>query len=330
MTQQAQDKPTQQQQQPSIFFLVPLSLVMLGAILVARIAEVHFREKSPYLPVLIYDLTFGKDKQPFHYRACRDKFVVVGDASRVGLDTLRASGSAQFSSTSLTDLINKINARKITVVDLRQEAHGFVNELPVSWWNVENTDNEGLSLPALTKIETERLINLEASGDALIYTAAVDRQEKTLTDLKLQKVMVKSAEDEEKLCKSRDLKYQRVPVTDDHPPDDTVIDRFVNYVREMPEDNWLHFHCDDGHGRTTTFLILYDMLRNAKQATFEDIVKRQYLLGGIDVTVLPPQGNFKRPMAEKRLSLLKRFYQYARSGTNQSWIQWSVQNPPGS
>jgi hypothetical protein len=52
----------------------------------------------------------------------------------------------------------------------------------------------------------------------------------------------------------------------------------------LPENAWAHFHCEAGLGRTTTFMVLYDMLRNANRVSLEDIVQRQKILShGYDV-----------------------------------------------
>ncbi len=53
-----------------------------------------------------------------------------------GLNTLNISGSKQFSEQNLPLIISNIKTSlPITVVDLRQESHGFINGLPVSWAN---------------------------------------------------------------------------------------------------------------------------------------------------------------------------------------------------
>ena len=42
-----------------------------------------------------------------------------------------------------------------------------------------------------------------------------------------------------------------------------------------------HFHCKEGIGRTTTFMIMYDIMKNYKEVSLNDIIKRQYLPSGI-------------------------------------------------
>jgi len=73
-------------------------------------------------------------------------------------------------------------------------------------------------------------------------------------------------------------------VTDHVRPLDDAVDRFILAVRALPDGAWTHFHCEAGLGRTTTFMVLYDMLRNANRVSLEDIVRRQKILShGYDV-----------------------------------------------
>lgn len=39
------------------------------------------------------------------------------------------------------------------------------------------------------------------------------------------------------------------------------IDEFIKLYKSLPKDAWLHFHCEAGKGRTTTFLAMYDMMK---------------------------------------------------------------------
>ncbi len=49
-------------------------------------------------------------------------------------------------------------------------------------------------------------------------------------------------------------------VTDDMAPDAAQTDRFVEFCRTMAPGTWLHIHCRAGHGRTTTFMVMYLLL----------------------------------------------------------------------
>ena len=120
--------------------------------------------------------------------------------------------------------------------------------------------------------------------------------------------------------------YVRITVTDHARPLDDEVDRFVLAVRALPENGWAHFHCEAGRGRTTTFMVLYDMLRNANRVSLEDIVRRQKILG-YDYDVLQPSkpGDWRAPYSEDRAAFVRAFYDYARANPNgrpQLWSEW--------
>ena len=73
-------------------------------------------------------------------------------------------------------------------------------------------------------------------------------------------------------------------------------------------------------------MVLYDVLRNAKRVSLEDIVRRQKLLG-YDYDVLRPAapGSWKTPYTEDRIAFVRAFYNYARANSNgrpQLWSEW--------
>lgn len=67
---------------------------------------------------------------------------------------------------------------------------------------------------------------------------------------------------EEQVVKEAGLRYVRFATTDSSWPEPQTVDRFVEFVRNLPENTWLHFHCHAGHGRTTSFVAMYDRMRN--------------------------------------------------------------------
>jgi hypothetical protein len=133
---------------------------------------------------------------------------------------------------------------------------------------------------------------------------------------------------EQEVVERSGARYCRLTVPDHLRPPDAEVDRFIALVRELKPDAWLHFHCRAGHGRTTTFLVLYDMLRNADRVSAADIVARQ--------AAVPPFYDLfdeKRNAQEhyqERARFVRAFYDYARAfreGYKGSWTDWLKEHP---
>jgi protein-tyrosine phosphatase len=147
-----------------------------------------------------------------------------------------------------------------------------------------------------------------------------------------QKVTVEHASIERDVVQSAGGNYVRITVTDHTRPLDDEVDRFILAVRALPEDAWAHFHCEAGLGRTTTFMALYDMLRNASRVSLEDIVQRHRILShGYDVLQSDESGNWKAPYAAERAEFIRAFYDYARANSNgrpRVWSEWLKSKAP--
>ncbi|WP_010240723.1 fused DSP-PTPase phosphatase/NAD kinase-like protein [Clostridium arbusti] len=228
-----------------------------------------------------------------------------------GLNKLNISGSAQFSEKGLALAKESIGEKvPITVVDLREESHGFLNGNAISWTDDHNKANKGLVESQVLADENERLKKLSEQKTVKIKNTTFD---------------VKTVENEESLVKRQDMSYVRILATDKEAPSNEAVDEFVNFVKTLPESSWLHFHCRAGKGRTTSFMAMYDMMKNAKNVSFEDIIKRQYVLGGENLLKNTTIENLKGTRAK----LLKSFYDYSKQNNdnfNTSWSEWIKNN----
>ncbi|OSB19296.1 hypothetical protein B2H94_09395 [Clostridium sporogenes] len=223
-----------------------------------------------------------------------------------GLNTLNISGSKQFSEQNLPLIISNIKTSlPITVVDLRQESHGFINGLPVSWANKKNDANIGLTKSEVLEDENNKLKSIKLNSPISFY----NDPNKTIIPTKV--------ENEEQLVKHNSLSYVRIPVTDTKLPTDDMVDYFVDVIKSNPKDTWYHFHCKQGIGRTTTFMIMYDMMKNAKEVSADDIIKRQLLLAGFD------ENQMKSFYNDKRSTFLQSFYKYSKENGKDFKIKWS-------
>jgi protein-tyrosine phosphatase len=139
-----------------------------------------------------------------------------------------------------------------------------------------------------------------------------------------EQVTVERASTEQNIVEGAGAYYVRIIVTDHTRPLDDEVDRFILAVRALPQDCWAHFHCEAGLGRTTTFMVLYDILRNANRVSLEDIVLRQKILShGYDVLQPDESGNWKAPYATDRAAFVRAFYNYARANPNGRPQLWS-------
>jgi hypothetical protein len=98
-------------------------------------------------------------------------------------------------------------------------------------------------------------------------------------------------------------------------PEISDVDSFVKFARNL-NNTWLHFHGSAGEGRTTTFLAMYDMMRNSKKVNLNDIISRQYLLGGINLASDEDFPEWDKAYAAGRTKFLKSFYDYCKTDQN--------------
>jgi Inositol hexakisphosphate len=244
--------------------------------------------------------------------------------SDTGLADLHASGSGEFTADGLKLLLVRTRG-PVTVFDLRQETHIFVNGLPISWFATNDWANVGRSQSAIEADENARVESLHP-GNKIIVRLGAAVKKPGVTPSTPQNVTVEHASTERDLVEPNHAASVRVTVTDHCRPLDNEVDRFILAVRALPENGWAHFHCEAGRGRTTTFMVLYDMLRNAARVSLEDIVRRQQLLG-YDYDVLRPGGlgDWRAPYTEDRIAFVRAFYNYAHANPNgrpQLWSEW--------
>jgi inositol hexakisphosphate len=242
-----------------------------------------------------------------------------------GLASLNASGSAQFCERSLKAVIKEINFKKIIVVDLRQESHGFVNGMSLSWFGKYDWANVGLSRDQVEVREDFRLDSLE-SEKYIKVTRFTKRDPVTYNPVEMEtvKVEVQKTYVEEEFTEDYKLGYFRITVTNHRMPSIDDVDRFLKFARSL-RNTWLHFHGGAGAGRVTTFLAMYDMMRNAKKVSLDDILLRQYLLGGINLAKDDDLPEWDKSYATARTKFLKSFYDYCKTdqnGFNTVYSEW--------
>lgn len=191
------------------------------------------------------------------------------------LTNLNISGSAQFTPSQIENIKTSINKPDICIVDLRQESHGFINDIAISFYSIGSDLNNGFTTAETINTENKLLSSIKLNSDTDIY----DKLGKVIKTVNVQSV---SNENDEVL--KNNLKYQRFAVKDGGIPSTTVIDEFVEFIKNKPTDQHLHFHCDAGEGRTTTFMVLYQIMNNTGDLSLDQILCYQYNMGGIILT----------------------------------------------
>lgn len=232
-----------------------------------------------------------------------------------GLEQIKASGSAQYSKEGLKKIISTIPSNKITFIDLRLESHGFINGTAVSWRSEHNWANIGMTMKEVQHDEETRLKKAFEQGNLIV--------EEKEGDFSLELAVYEIATEEE-VVHSLGHQYIRLLAIDHWRPPHNIVDQFIEIVKTLPDDEWVHFHCAAGKGRTTTFQAMLVMMRHAAEFKFEEILLHQYLIGGIDLLDHQPEVIWKTPYLQQRLDFLRNFYQYCLEipDFTESWTSW--------
>lgn len=241
--------------------------------------------------------------------------------SRVGLEKIHASASGQFSAKNLQFLAKKLPLKRIIVLDLRRENHGFINGSAVSWKLIQPIGgqsyeyNQGLSQNAIEEKEKDLLKLLKKNHI----------QEFKTDDGKVE-FPIASLQTERELVEKEGFEYRRIPLLDHQHPTSEETDQLVALFKNLPKDAWLHVHCAAGEGRTTTVMAMWDMMSNPALSA-QEIMERQHAIGGINL--LEPKKHYakhpeKIPSAEKRLAFLNLFHRYCRENPKLSWSEWVI------
>jgi hypothetical protein len=145
-----------------IFVLLLAPVALWSATLVQKNSPV--RPADAESPALIWDIDLKLAKSlPRNFRTTDDQLKSKNREqlpATEGLADLRASGSGEFTADNLKLLLARTRG-PVTVFDLRQETHIFINDLPVSWFATNDWANVGRSQTAIEADETARVQSLK-------------------------------------------------------------------------------------------------------------------------------------------------------------------------
>lgn len=264
---------------------------------------------------LVLDMP-NEAKLPHHFRTTDQP--LPANMTAVGFKKLGMAGTAQFSEKALLEIIKHF-PQPFIVVDLRQESHGFIDGNAVTWLNKYDNLNQGKTAAEIQRIEQQLLNELKKRASITVIANAKTAQRQVI------ELPNKNIQTEQQLVEGLGLGYQRFYITDHFAPVAKDIDKFIRFIKANPPTTRYLFHCRGGAGRTTTYMTMLDMMRNAKQLGFEQIVQRQIALGGHDFYQLPAPTEYRYLPAKQRLVFLKKFYEYCRTNNDNyktGWTQW--------
>lgn len=305
----------------STFFLMLLTPALASAVTPAASDRKESTSGKDRV-LLILDAKKGYSDDLENFRVMTSRAVRKGAKapSREGLARLRISGSSEFSRKGLEQLIEQIPSKRITIVDLRQESHGMVNGVPVSWEGDRNRANKHLAHDEVLADERSKLRALQRERRTTLERLDENWSRENMTEVPVE---ISTIQTEEQLVRSYGLDYVRFTVPDHDYPGATDADRFVDLVTSSPARQWFHFHCKAGVGRTTIFMIMADMMSNAGKVPLDDIVERQSSFINYDFRGIPPQGSFKRTITLGRDEFLRRFYDYCADNRPKFEVSYS-------
>lgn len=301
--------------------------MMLKKLLITSLCSIIFISSAALAkhtgPLLVLD-ALNKAELPKNFRTTSAQNQDP-DIDWQGMAELHIAGGAQYSVLSLHRILSYLKDQPITVIDLRQESHGFLDGHAISWYGPHDAANANKTPAQIEDDQSDRLDELEATPTARVYEILKKNAAEVIELVRPMAISTHKVFSEEELAVYFKIPYERIYVQDFHAPDKHQVDRFVNIVKEIPKNEWVYFHCRAGVGRTTTFMAMFDMMKNAKHVSFEDILDRQTAIGGKDMNDMPNLWKWKYKFALERLRFLKKFYRYTRQNKDDfktSYSEW--------
>lgn len=290
------------------------------------ISSSHSMAQSPYseekVPLII---DMPPEDEAFYgkrFRTTRDN-PVGGAINLKGFHSLNIMGSGAFTEGQL-QRASDLAEGPLFLIDLRKESHGFLNGHPISWYAQRNWANLYLTPEEVDADEAQRLGSITIGAGTLIPEVLSKTRDGTISQVKQHCMQVNEVLSEAELASRNGIIYVRLYISDHMSPTDEQVDFFMDIVRALPEDASLYFHCRGGVGRTTTFMVMYDIIKNAKRVTLKDIFTRQLAIGGKDLLDYGSEESYKYEEAVERLEFAKNFYYYIRGGNDTAGVKWST------
>ncbi|MBY0280965.1 MAG: hypothetical protein K2W94_02285 [Alphaproteobacteria bacterium] len=271
-------------------------------------------------------------RKPRKFRSTSHEFLekIPKPFNAQGLADLNVSASAQFSSKQLKTIVDEVISDKhivpnqFIIIDLRQESHLFINGYPVSFFSPNFSSSWGRSTKATEQDENTQRKKLLDETVALVHYVIEKGKKGALGKTFKELETIHQVQTEEMIAKQLGVQYVRFAVSDHMRPSDEIVDEFISFVKALPKESWLHFHCRGGSGRTSTFMTMYDMIRNSKYLGKDDIQARQVAMGGRNLHDTKSEDKFRNSLGIERQKFLDKFYSYVQAKDGLGVEPWSV------
>lgn len=289
-------------------------------------------------PIDVPNGVWVEDNYTTHYLP--KHFRTLYKNTHTGNAPTRVSGSGQMTQPQLEHiiynirtLVNDINV-PIYIVDLRLEPHGFMQGIPVRQHDVNfwESFNPGLMHDYERKLFHHLNERWNNGGTFLLFYNIMKKQkERSTRDVitfinmvpSIQKALRKKQapiayinawtnpenvfQTEEDMCVKMGVNYVRMPAIDHHAPSLETLRMFFTWIKTLPKNAWIHFHCAGGRGRTSTFMLLLDMMHRRPHISFEALLAQHHELGSVDF-MKQKASSYKSKWARERADLLRALY----------------------
>ena len=235
------------------------------------------------------------------FRTMQDRISSAKQLDLKGLRELQASGGPNINFDDLKKRLSHIKSH-IIIVDGTYQTKGYIKNISTAFLNYQSKDTD-----------------IRHFIRRLIYTYSLKERPELVIP-------------ESEVAKQYGFDYKNIRIESKCISHDKAVDAFVNFIDTLPENTWLHFHCRHGKGRTSMMLTMYDIMKNAPTVSLKNILKRQYLLGSVDLSNTKvwkkKRGTYSSETLKNRKNFIEQFYNFIcqrKAGGIQKWSDWRRQ-----
>lgn len=321
--------------------MVKMRFIILLVIVIINFQNVQscsldFKELHKKNIYFIFDNTSTKDKKlPKRFQISKKIRISKTDTHQKELYDFthyNLSASSQFSTAQFQEVLNELKQQycvepsQVYVVDLREEPHFFVNDKAISAGHIKAlNDNDkfgsfaGMPGSDIIEMEEQYCQMLLEQEDVHIHQAKDKKIRNVKKRYEPMLMNVKTAQTEKSFIESTGAHYKRFPITDHQHPTDILTQDFIEFINNLPENAWVHFHCRGGKGRTGTAIFMYDVLKNKSHYSFPILLKRSLLFGiSKNIFTINMKAKTKIKTSRARKAFLKNFYRLYRNKTHET------------